>query len=271
MGQITQKEYLANVKTGVENELEANMSIVPEGFNRQRFTLNCVAMLTANIKDYNDVNPDSVVGTFMKGAYLGLDFFNGDCYAIAYKGEVKFQTDYKGEIKLCKRYSKNPIKDIYAKNVRKGDFFEERIQDGRQSVDFKPASFSNEPIIGSFAVVLFRDGSMMYDTMSVNEIEEVKKNFSTAQNSKAWLKTPGEMYKKTVLRRLCKMIDLDFDNVQQCEAFDDGSGYDVKGRDSRDSANVVSPTDPFANKKDDIIDVDSRVVGEYVEEIDITQ
>lgn len=271
MGQITKKEYLANVKTGIEKGVESGLAIVPEGFNKQRFTLNCMAVLTANIKDYNDVNHESVVATFMKGAYLGLDFFNGECYAIAYKGEVKFQTDYKGEIKLCKRYAKNKIKDIYAKNVRKGDFFEERIQDGRQSVDFKPASFSDEPIIGSFAVVLFRDGSMMYDTMSVKEIEEVKKNFSTAQNSKAWIKTPGEMYKKTVLRRLCKMIDLDFDNAKQCEAFDDGSGYDVKGREGRDGTNAVSPTDPFANKKEEIIDVDARVVGEEVEEIDITQ
>ena len=34
------------------------------------------------------------------------------------------------------------------------------------------------------------------------------------------------MYKKTVLRRLCKMIDLDFDNIEQQKAFDDGSDFD---------------------------------------------
>lgn len=37
---------------------------------------------------------------------------------------------------------------------------------------------------------------MMYDTMSVKEIEEVRNNFSKAKNSKAWAATPGEMYKR---------------------------------------------------------------------------
>ena len=30
------------------------------------------------------------------------------------------------------------------------------------------------------------------------------------------------MYKKTVLRRLCKLIDLDFDNIEQAKAYEDG-------------------------------------------------
>ncbi len=30
------------------------------------------------------------------------------------------------------------------------------------------------------------------------------------------------MYKKTVLRRLCKLIDLDFDNIEQQKAYEDG-------------------------------------------------
>ena len=76
-----------------------------------------------------------------KAAYLGLDYFNGECYAIPYGGELSFQTDYKGEIKMCKRFSRNPIKDIYAKVVREGDFFLEEVDGVCTNVRFKPLPF----------------------------------------------------------------------------------------------------------------------------------
>lgn len=155
-------------------------------------------------------------------------FFNGECYAIPYGNQCQFQTDYKGEIKLCKRYSSNPIQDIYAKVVREGDKFEEVIENGKQYVNFRPKTFSNGEIIGAFAVVLYKDGSMMYDTMSKEDIEHTRQTFSKAANSKAWKESYGEMCKKTVLRRLCKLIDLNFDTAEQCQAFEDGSAFDVK-------------------------------------------
>lgn len=60
---------------------------------------------------------------------------------------------------------------------------------------------------------------MMYDTMSAEEIENVRNTYSKAKDSKAWKSSTGEMYKKTVLRRLCKLIDLDFDNIEQQKAY----------------------------------------------------
>ena len=168
------------------------------------------------------MNPETIPVCLAKAAYLGLDFFNGECYAIPYGGNLSFQTDYKGEIKLCKRYSKNKIKDIFAKVVREGDEFSETIDSGRQNVYFKPIPFSDKEMVGAFAVVLFEDGSMMYDTMSKNDIENVRNTYSKAKDSQAWRSSTGEMYKKTVLRRLCKLIDLDFDNIEQAKAYEDG-------------------------------------------------
>lgn len=66
--------------------------------------------------------------------------------------------------------------------------------------------------------MVFKDGSMLYDTMGKEEIENVRNTYSKAANSQAWVSSTGEMYKKTVLRRLCKLIDLDFDNIEQMRA-----------------------------------------------------
>ena len=201
---------------------------LPAGFNRERFILNCITVIQDMMKDkkkrekLSEIVPETIQVCLAQGAYLGLDFFNGECYAIPYGGSMQFQTDYKGEIKLCKRYSKNPIRDIFAKVVREGDFFEEEVENGTQKVSYKPVPFSDKPMLGAFAIVVYKDGSMMYDTMSKADIEKVRNTYSKAKDSQAWTESTGEMYKKTVLRRLCKLIDLDFDNIEQRIAYEDG-------------------------------------------------
>lgn len=228
MGQMTVEQWYGTIKTGLTKKLTENKEALPAGFNQQRFILNCITVIQDMMKDdkkkaqLEKINPETIQVCLAKAAYLGLDFFNGECYAIPYDGNLSFQTDYKGEIKLCKRYSKNKIKDIFAKVVRQGDFFMEEVDGGKQNVQYRPKPFSNEQMIGAFAIVVFEDGSMMYDTMSSEDIENVRNTYSKAKDSHAWKSSTGEMYKKTVLRRLCKLIDLDFDNIEQQKAYEDG-------------------------------------------------
>ena len=228
MGQMTVEQWYGTIKTGLTKKLTENKEALPAGFNQQRFILNCITVIQDMMKDdkkkaqLEKINPETIPVCLAKAAYLGLDFFNGECYAIPYGGNLSFQTDYKGEIKLCKRYSKNKIKDIFAKVVRQGDFFTEEVDGGKQNVQYRPKPFSNEQMIGAFAIVVFEDGSMMYDTMSSEDIENVRNTYSKVKDSQAWKSSTGEMYKKTVLRRLCKLIDLDFDNIEQQKAYEDG-------------------------------------------------
>ena len=228
MGQMTVEQWYGTIKTGLTKKLTENKEALPAGFNQQRFILNCITVIQDMMKDdkkkaqLEKINPETIPVCLAKAAYLGLDFFNGECYAIPYGGNLSFQTDYKGEIKLCKRYSKNKIKDIFAKVVRQGDFFMEEVDGGKQNVQYRPKPFSNEQMIGAFAIVVFEDGSMMYDTMSSEDIENVRNTYSKEKDSQAWKSSTGEMYKKTVLRRLCKLIDLDFDNIEQQKAYEDG-------------------------------------------------
>lgn len=228
MGQMTVEQWYGTIKTGLTKKLTENKEVLPAGFNQQRFILNCITVIQDMMKDnkkkeqLEKINPETIPVCLAKAAYLGLDFFNGECYAIPYGGNLTFQTDYKGEIKLCKRYSKNKIKDIFAKVVRQGDFFMEEVDGGKQNVQYRPKPFSNEQMIGAFAIVVFEDGSMMYDTMSSEDIENVRNTYSKMKDSQAWKSSTGEMYKKTVLRRLCKLIDLDFDNIEQQKAYEDG-------------------------------------------------
>jgi len=195
---------------------------LPKDFNVQRFVQNSIALLNENTQLAEFAKKENGIAQIkqglLKGAYLGLDAMNKECYLIPYGNTLNFMVDYRGNVKLAKKYSIRPIKDIYAKIVRKGDFFEELINDGKPSVNFKPVPFSNETVIGAFAVCLYMDGGMIYDTMSFDDLENTRKS-SKANNSPAWKNFTNEMYKKTVLHRLCKMIELEFDNPKQDQLF----------------------------------------------------
>jgi recombination protein RecT len=223
MNNQLQTVVLTETNQKLTNMLEKEKGALPAGFNSLRFKQNAMTIL--NDADLSKMKGQefNLARCLMKGAYLGLDFFNRECYVITFGNTPQFMTDYKGEVKLCKRYSISPIKDIYAKLVREGDDFEEGVEKGQQYINFKAKPFSNAKVIGAFAVCYFQDDSMLYETMSKEEIELVRDQFSKQAKGQAWTKSAGEMYKKTVLRRLCKHINLNFDNIEQQKSWEDGS------------------------------------------------
>lgn len=218
---------LKTAHSQLEKLLNSKAGALPKDFNQTRFMQNCMTVLQ-DTKGIEKVQPITIARTMLKAAFLGLDFYMKECYAIPYGNSLQFQTDYKGEVKLAKKYSVNPIKDIYAKLVRVGDDFLEEIRDGQQYISFKPQPFNDGEIIGAFAVCFYNDGSMIYETMSKKEIDHIRDNFSKMPKGPTWTKSYGEMCKKTVLRRLCKNISLDFDSIEQQKAYEDGGDAEFK-------------------------------------------
>lgn len=208
----------------LNNELTKAENALPKAFKKDRFIHNAIAMLNSNdslakfvSKTNNGIS--QVKAGLMKAAMLNLDAMSDECYLIPYGNMLNFQTSYKGLIKLCMLYSERQILEIYAKAVKDGDQFEEKIEEGNQIINFKPKAFNNGDVLGAFAIVKFKDGGMLYDTMSAEELEYNRKTFSKVPNSPAWTKSTNEMYKKTVLRRLLKSITLNFETAEQQETF----------------------------------------------------
>ena len=224
---------LALIHDNLNSLIKLKADALPKDFNQTRFIQNAMSVLQ-DTKDIELMEPRSIARTMLKGAFLGLDFFNKECYAIPYNKnlgtkdkpkwvkELQFQTDYKGEIKLVKKYSLQKIKDVYAKLVREGDVFTETVVGGQPSINFAPKPFNKNPVIGVFAICLYEDGSMIYEVMTTEDIDKVRDTFSKVATGKAWKGSWGEMAKKTVLRRLCKGIQVEFETGDATEAFDAG-------------------------------------------------
>ena len=209
---------LTNSLTEVEEAL-------PRDFNKTRFVQNAVSLLNENetlAAFAKSHGANQIKMGLLKGAFLGLDFYSNEAYLIPYGSKLQFMPSYRGCVKLAQKYSIRPIKDIYAKVVRKGDEFEEKIVDGHPTVDFKPLPFNGNDIIGAFAVCEYQDGGLQYDVMSLQELENTRKA-SKMKNGPAWSQYTSEMYRKTVIHRLVKHLQIDFDSPEQLKYFNEGT------------------------------------------------
>ena len=254
---VEKKENNSNFSIVLADKLDSVSDALPKDFNKARFVQNALALVNENpnIAKYGQ---QKIMAGLLKGAYLGLDFYSKECYLVPYGNDLNYQTDYRGAKKLAKKYSIRPIKDIYAKLVHEGDLFEEKIIGGEQSFDFKPKPFNDGKIIGAFAVVFYTDGGMAYDTMSLADLENTRKA-SKASNSPAWKNFTGEMYKKTVLHRLCKHIELDFENPTQQNMF--LSGMEIDTDQQKIAENEIAENANSVDFPEDVV-VESKVVEE---------
>lgn len=228
----TFSDYLMGQLVKVEDAL-------PNGFNKARFVQNSIALLNDNPQIAKYPKPQ-IVANLLKASYLGLDALSKECYLVPYGNSLQFQIDYRGNVKLAKKYSIRPIKDIYAKLVRQGDEFDMWVDDdGTQKISFKPVPFNDGKIVGAFACCVYVDGGIICDTMSLADLENTRKA-SKASNSPAWQKFTGEMYKKTVLHRLCKMIELEFDNPNQNKLFSEDMEIETNIVDNSEITDIYS-------------------------------
>ena len=217
MANEIQKADKPQFSVALTEELHKVNSALPEGFNQQRFVQNAVALLNGNdtlTTFAKEHGTDQIKQEMLQAAYLGLDFMSNEAYLVPYGKKLDFTISYKGKVKLAQKYSVRPVKDMYAKLVREDDEFIESIVNGEPSINFTPKPFNNGKVIGAFAVCLFADGGMTYETMSLEELQKVRKH-SKMSNKGAWNDWTDQMYLKSVLHRLCKNIELDLDTNQR--------------------------------------------------------
>ena len=102
-------------------------------------------------------------------------------------------------------------------------------------------------MVGAFAVCEFENGDMLIEIMNMDELNAVR-NVSKMANSGSWKSFPMEMYKKVVIRRLCKRIEIDFENPEQKQIFEADTDIATEPAEIRDveiSSDANSVDFPF--------------------------
>lgn len=254
---MSEKKGELTLYQSLKNELTIDKACLPKDLNVERFANNALALLNGNeaLQKFSKENGNSQIITgLMKGAYLGLDFMSQEAYLVPFGKTLNFMKSYTGAIKLCKKYSIRPIKDIYAKLVREGDEYSIEIINNEPKITFKPLPFNDSKIKGAFAVAQFEDGGIQYEEMSVKELEKVR-SCSKQKSGAVWNMWTDQMYLKSILHRLCKKIEIDFDNAEQLKYFNEEMEVETDAREKAKS-------DILANANQQSLDDEEVVVVE---------
>lgn len=158
-----------------------------------------------------DCTPRSLLGSVIQCAQLGLEpGIIGMAYLIPFRNnkantvEVQFIPGYRGLLALARRSGE--ISTIQAHCVYAEDAFTYRY--GLEpKLDHVPAEKADRGAMTHvYAVARLKDGGVQYEVMTKAEIDAHRDRYSRAAKSGPWQTEYPEMAKKTVLRRLCKLL-----------------------------------------------------------------
>lgn len=233
---------------------------LPEGTDKQRLALNFVSLLQDK-PELTEFGAEVLAPMVVRCAKDNLDVLNQEVYIYkGFNGKLTYAPSYKGLRKMAIQKSVRSIKDITAKLIYEGDELDEDFINGEAHLRYKSNFMKRGKWIGVFCVCTFSDGSEIYEIMNIDEINACK---AKSRNSAAWKDFPGEMAKKSCIRRLCKQITLNFSDDEQAEAF---RGSDEMIDDPKEQA--AKDVTENANQQDfdteEAIEVDATT-GEVIE------
>ncbi len=229
---------------------------IPRHMNADRLARIALTEFRKNPK-LADCAPKSVFAAIIIASQLGLEpGLLGQAYLIPFKSECQLIPGYQGLIDLVRRTGK--VKRIEAHVVREGDKF--TYKTGLVTVLEHEPNFDGVegPLILAYAVAEFTDGGYHVEVMSKHQIETIRDNSqgykSAIQYKKdhPWISNTDEMWRKTLIRRICKYLPKSAELVTAI-GLDDaaGNGYQGITIDSAVTGDwagpvVDAPTDPPA-------------------------
>lgn len=151
-------------------------------------------------------NQQSLLGAVMQAAQLGLepDGVLGMAYLVPFKDEVQLLIGYKGLLDLARRSGQ--LSTICARVVYAKDQFDYNygLEDKLEHIPAREKGTPDE-IVAAYAVAKLKDGGTQVEVMERWQIDEIRER-SRSKDDGPWITDFAEMAKKTVLRRLCKML-----------------------------------------------------------------
>lgn len=200
--QTPQQKTLAKLITDMTPELA---KALPRHVTPERMARIAVTVVRATPK-LAECSPASFLGALLTASQLGLEPGpTGEAYFVPYKQTCTFIPGYRGLIKLARQSGQ--VSDIYAELVYENDFYEVTLGLNRDiKHEVQDRNNRGKPT-DVYAVAKFKDGTNTFVTMTVAEVEAIRKR-SMAANNGPWVTDWPAMARKTAVRQLAKWLPL---------------------------------------------------------------
>lgn len=195
---------------------------LPTGIDPERFIRTIVTAVQLEPK-LLDADRTSLYMACMKAAQDGLLLDGREAGLSLYNdrqrgGQTVAYLPMVGGI-LKKVRQSGEISSIRAHCVYQGDEFEYELGDDERIVHRPSLTAQGGQILAAYAIAKFKDGDIQREVMSWAQIQRIAAK-ATGIGKACWTSEPGEMAKKTVIRRLSKRLPSsnDVQHVVESEA-----------------------------------------------------
>lgn len=178
-----------------------------------------------------DCTPRSLLGAVIQSAQLGLEpGILGHAYLVPFNNrktgtvEVQFIAGFKGLLQLARR--SGDISTIMAHVVREKDTFKYRYGLEPLLEHVPCEQEASGEVTHIYAVARLKDGGSQFEVMTRAQVEAHRQRYSKAAQDGPWVTAWDEMAKKTVLRRLCKLLPASID-LQTAVALDEAAEVQI--------------------------------------------
>ncbi len=207
-------------------------------------------------------NKQSVVNAVTNIAAIGISLnpAKKQAYLVPRDCKICLDISYMGLLDIAQQ--SGAIRWGQARLVHEKDKFEMQGIDQQPLHRFDPFTKERGNVIGVYVVVKTAEGDYLTEPMSVDEVNDIRDRSSAwrawmeKKKKCPWVTDPGEMTKKTVVKRAYKYwpktdrmdraIDmLDRQNGEGLAALNDEQAIDVPTREVEEPAAVAYPVDQF--------------------------
>lgn len=160
----------------------------------------------------------------MKAAQDGLLPDGREGAIVPRKGVASWQPMVAGIMKKVRNSGEISTWSVHT--VHENDEFDYILGD-EEKIIHRPARKSRGEIIGAYSIVLMKDGERSREYMDTEEIHAIRDRSDGYKYAKSkggdnpWITDPGEMYKKTVIRRHSKRLPMSTDLDELLRADDE--------------------------------------------------
>jgi recombination protein RecT len=187
---------------------------LPKHLSPERFSRVAITALSRTPK-LMDCTPASLMKCLLDLSAMGLEPDGRKAHLIPYKTECTLVIDYKGLVELIRR--SGDVTSLRAETVCEKDGFNWHNGEIDHAINWRE---NRGKVQAVYAEAVMKTGEKQTAVMTREEVEAIRGR-SRAGSSGPWVTDWAEMAKKTVVRRLSKMLPLSSEIMSAVERDDD--------------------------------------------------
>lgn len=215
-GKITPyQDRMTAIYNAIQNRQDEIERAIPETLRRHLTPERIMRVAWSSIqrnRELSKAHPLSIANAIIQASELGLEPNNilGHAYLVPFRSkdlpapweyECQMIPGYMGKVEIARRSGQ--ISTIYAEVVRENDEFNYQLGDSPIITHRPLLSSERGKMIAVYAVAIMKDGTKQRVVMETWQVELRKQ---VAKTKKVWDAWPEEMWKKTALHQLWKLL-----------------------------------------------------------------